>query len=64
MTRLSTYHATAYRYRQPVLLGSHRMLLRPREAPDLRLISHDLKGHCKLNALKPTSGREALVHAA
>jgi len=21
-------------------------------------------GHCKLNALKPTSGREALVHAA
>jgi transglutaminase-like putative cysteine protease len=42
MTRLSTYHATVYRYRQPVLLGPHRMMLRPREACDLRLISHDL----------------------
>ncbi|POF29133.1 transglutaminase family protein [Roseibium marinum] len=42
MTRLSTYHKTEYRYRQPVLLGPHRMMLRPREARDLRLVSHDL----------------------
>ncbi len=33
---------TTYRYLQPVLLGPHRMMLRPREARDLRLISHDL----------------------
>ncbi|WP_040441074.1 transglutaminase family protein [Roseibium aggregatum] len=42
MTMLSTYHVTAYRYLVPVLLGPHRMMLRPREARDLRLISHDL----------------------
>ena len=42
MTILSTYHVTAYRYLVPVLLGPHRMMLRPREARDLRLISHDL----------------------
>ena len=42
MTGLSTYHRTEYRYRQPVLLGPHRMMLRPRESHDLRLLSHDL----------------------
>ena len=42
MTGLSTYHRTEYRYRQPVLLGPHQMMLRPRESHDLRLLSHDL----------------------
>nr|WP_198590388.1 transglutaminase family protein [Paracoccus zhejiangensis] len=37
-----TYHKTEYRYGEPVLLGPHRMMLRPREARDLRLLSHEI----------------------
>lgn len=40
--RLKIHHRTTYRYRQPVRLGSHRLMLRPRESRDLRLISHDV----------------------
>lgn len=40
--RLGIHHRTTYRYRQPVSLGSHRLMLRPRESRDLRLISHDV----------------------
>src|SRR4249920_1058759 len=39
---LKIHHRTAYRYRQPVSLGSHRLMLRPRESRDLRLISSDV----------------------
>ena len=35
-------HRTTYRYRQPVSLGPHRLMLRPRESRDLRLISSDV----------------------
>lgn len=42
MTTLTTYHKTEYRYGDPVLLGPHRMMLRPREARELRLISHKI----------------------
>jgi transglutaminase-like putative cysteine protease len=35
-------HKTTYRYRQPVNLGPHRLMLRPRESRDLRLISIDV----------------------
>ena len=34
--------STTYRYRRPVSLGPHRLLLRPRESRDLRLISSDV----------------------
>ncbi len=40
--RLKIFHRTIYRYRQPVSLGPHRLMLRPRESRDLRLISHDM----------------------
>jgi transglutaminase-like putative cysteine protease len=33
-------HVTQYRYRQPVSLGPHRLMLRPRESRDLRLLSN------------------------
>jgi transglutaminase-like putative cysteine protease len=33
-------HRTDYRYRQPVSLGPHLLMLRPRESRDLRLISN------------------------
>jgi transglutaminase-like putative cysteine protease len=36
---LRIQHKTTYRYRQPVRLGPHRLMLRPRESRDLRLIS-------------------------
>jgi transglutaminase-like putative cysteine protease len=32
-------HKTTYRYREPVRLGPHRLILRPRESRDLRLTS-------------------------
>jgi transglutaminase-like putative cysteine protease len=39
---LKINHTTTYRYRQPVSLGPHRLMLRPRESRDLRLISSDV----------------------
>ena len=39
---LKIHHKTTYRYRQPVSLGPHRLMLRPRESRDLRLISSDV----------------------
>ena len=42
MITLRIQHTTSYRYRQPVGLGPHRLMLRPRESRDLRLISIDV----------------------
>ena len=39
MIPLTVRHRTTYRYRQLVSLGPHRLMLRPRESRDLRLIS-------------------------
>jgi len=39
---LRIHHRTTYRYRQPVSLGPHRLMLRPRESRDLRLISSEV----------------------
>ncbi|MEL0288799.1 MAG: transglutaminase family protein [Gammaproteobacteria bacterium] len=36
-------HSTTYRYRQPLSFGPHRLMLRPRESRNLRLLSHELK---------------------
>src|SRR5271170_6627938 len=36
---LKIHHKTAYRYHTAVSLGPHRLMLRPRESRDLRLIS-------------------------
>jgi hypothetical protein len=36
---LRIHHGTIYRYAQPVSFGPHRLMLRPRESRDLRLIS-------------------------
>jgi len=38
MITLSIQHRTTYRYREPVSLGPHRLMLRPRESGDVRLI--------------------------
>lgn len=42
MIVLKILHKTVYRFRQPVSLGAHRLMLRPRESRDLRLMSHTL----------------------
>ncbi len=42
MPILTIRHLTRYRYRNPVALGEHRMMFRPRESHDQRLLSHDL----------------------
>ena len=38
MSFLTVSHSTVYRYREPVRLGEHRMMFRPRASHDLRLI--------------------------
>ena len=39
MISLKIHHKTTYRFNKPVSLGPHRLMLRPRENRDLRLIS-------------------------
>ena len=43
MESLKVQHRTVYRYHQAVNLGQHRLMLRPRESLDLRLISSSLQ---------------------
>ena len=42
MTVLNVRHTTIYRYSRPVMLGDHRLMLRPRDSHDLRLIKTNL----------------------
>jgi transglutaminase-like putative cysteine protease len=42
MPIVSIRHRTSYRYRRPVGFGEHRMMLRPLEAFDQRLIAYEL----------------------
>lgn len=42
MQKLSVHHVTTYRYAQPVQFGEHRMMLRPRDSHDLRLLDAKL----------------------
>ena len=42
MSTLTVRHLTVYRYSEPVELGEHRMMFRPRESHDLRLLKSSL----------------------
>jgi len=70
MRFLTVRHITAYRYKQPVAFGEHRMMLRPRDSYDQKLIEarleitpepaalrwvHDVFGNCV--AIARFSGR-------
>ena len=72
MPILTVRHVTTYRYKQPVALGEHRMMLRPRDSYDQRLIEarldiapepaslrwvHDVFGNCV--AIARFAGRAA-----
>jgi len=43
MPSLTIRHLTIYRYQQPVAFGEHRMMLRPRDAHDQRVIAVSLE---------------------
>lgn len=43
MPLLTIHHKTEYRYAYPVGFGEHRIMLRPRDAHDLRLLQSELK---------------------
>lgn len=43
ITILSVHHVTTYLYRQPVMFGEHRMLFRPREGHDQKLLESKLE---------------------
>ncbi len=45
MTVLTVIHTTTYRYRQPVRFDQHRLMLRPRDSHDLRLLDTALSIH-------------------
>ncbi len=42
MPLLTVRHLTTYRYRHPVAFGEHRMMFRPRDSHDQRLLDHRL----------------------
>jgi transglutaminase-like putative cysteine protease len=42
MKLLAVRHATTYRYSHPVRFGTHRLMMRPRDSHDLRLLSSTL----------------------
>ncbi|MEQ8315050.1 MAG: transglutaminase family protein [Gammaproteobacteria bacterium] len=43
MIKLQICHQTTYHYWKPLTFGAHRLMLRPRESRNLRLLSHDLE---------------------
>src|SRR5580700_3044529 len=43
MTILIVRHITTYKYKRPVSFGEHRMMLRPRESHDQRLLDFSLE---------------------
>lgn len=43
MTNLRIHHRTTYRYRQPVVFGPHRLMVRPRESRELRLTGFEVR---------------------
>jgi transglutaminase-like putative cysteine protease len=42
MKLITVHHATSYRYARPVTFGEHRLMLRPRDSHDLRLVDAEL----------------------
>jgi transglutaminase-like putative cysteine protease len=42
MARLTLRHRTTYRYRRPVVFGPHRLMIRPRDGHDLRVVESEL----------------------
>ncbi len=62
--RYDIVHTTVYRYREPVQFGEHRVMFRPRDSHDLRVLATDLQvspeAHVRL-IQDPHSNSVALV---
>ena len=43
MPILTIRHVTTYRYRQPVAFGAHRMMLRPRDDDDQKVLEFEIE---------------------
>src|SRR5664279_615215 len=43
MPLLTIHHKTEYRYAHPVAFGEHRIMLRPRDGHDLRVLANNLE---------------------
>ena len=43
MPLLTIHHKTEYRYAHPVAFGEHRIMLRPRDGHDLRMLNGKLE---------------------
>jgi transglutaminase-like putative cysteine protease len=52
MPILTIRHVTTYRYRQPVAFGEHRMMLRPRDASDQRVLEASIEISPEPNSLR------------
>ena len=52
MSFLTVRHSTVYSYHEPVTLGEHRMMFRPRESHDLRLLQSELRIEPKPSLLR------------
>ena len=75
MIALRIHHKTTYRYHEPVRLGPHRLMLRPRESRDLRLTSsfvsvtpdavvtwaHDVAGNAVATAIFQTPADHLVI---
>ncbi len=62
--RYDITHTTVYRYRQPVRFGEHRVMFRPRDSHDLRVLATDLdvSPHASVRLIQdPLSNSVALV---
>jgi len=42
MRTVTIHHQTTYKYRQAVTLAAHRLMLRPRESREVKLVSHQI----------------------
>ena len=57
-------HTTVYRYKKPVTFGLHRVMFRPRDSHDLRVLATDLQvsPHAAIRLIQdPHSNSVALV---
>lgn len=64
MPLLTIRHTTEYRYRQPVAFGEHRIMMRPRESFDQRLVKAELDitpPPCELRWLHDVLGNSVAI---
>ena len=63
MQRLTVSHKTAYRYTRPVAFGVHRLMYRPRDSHDLRLLDAtiSIKPHAELRYMHDVFGNSVAI---